>query len=155
MKLIMVGLFSFVSITMWGQASTATLVGTVHDNSGAVVPGAEVSVTNAATGNSRSVKTGNAGEYSVTFLPVGTYNVQVKSTGFRPFEQKSVVLEVGRTARVDVSLTPGGASENITVTSEVPQINTTDASVGRTIENTEVNSLPLVNRSTYDFLTLT
>src|SRR5512143_2506462 len=128
-RLTVVVLFLSWSVAMWGQASTATLVGTVRDNSGAVVTGAQVTATNTATGSSRTVTTGASGAYSLNFMPVGRYTVKVESKGFRPFEQQSVVLEVGRTARVDVSMTPGGATETVTVTSEVPQINTTDASV--------------------------
>jgi hypothetical protein len=143
------------STTGFGQSTTATIFGSITDNSGAVIPGAQVTATNTATGMARTTTTNSAGDYSMTFVPVGTYRIEASSKGFRTFAQDGVVLEVERNARVDAVLQPGAAEQVITVTSDVPQVNTLDASLGRTVDNKEILNLPLVNRDPYSFLTLT
>ena len=138
-----------------GQTSTATIFGTATDTSGANVAGAQVTATNAATGASRVVTTNESGNYTIPFLPVGTYTLEVKSSGFQAFVRSNLVLGVGANVRVDPVLKVGGVETAVNVSSEVPQINTLDASVGRTVDNIEVQNLPLVNRDPYSFLTLT
>ncbi len=148
-------LMLLVSATAVAQTSTATILGTVTDNSGAVIVGAQITATNTATGFTRSAASDKAGSYELTFLPVGSYKVEVKHQGFQTFVRSGVVLELDRNARIDAMLQVGAVSETVSVTSDAPQVNTVDASIGRTVNNVEVTTLPLVNRDPYSFLTLT
>jgi len=85
----------------------ATIVGTVTDPSGATVPGVQITVTNSATGQILRNVSNGAGQYVVTALGVGTYNVTAEISGFKKFEQKNVVLNVGDRLRVDIVLQVG------------------------------------------------
>ncbi len=137
------------------QVETATMFGSVSDKSGAVIPGAQVTAKNVETGFSRSATTNDRGEYSIKFLPVGTYRVEARAKGFHTFAQNGAVLDVQRNARVDAVLEVGSVTETVTVTSDVLQVNTFDPSLGRTVENSEIINSPLVNRNVYSLLTLT
>src|SRR6516164_3253886 len=86
------------------QITTTTLVGTVTDKTGAVVIDAKVTATNTGTNLQRSVKTNEQGAYRIEFLPVGEYTLEVEATSFEKFFRKGVILEIGLTGRVDVSL---------------------------------------------------
>jgi hypothetical protein len=137
------------------QVSTATILGTVSDSTGAVIPNAQVTAVNLETNFSRSVATDAAGNYAIQFLPIGPYRLEVTATGFNKFVQSGIALEVKRNARVDPSLTPGAASETISVTSDAPLVETNNATLGQTTTNAEIVNLPLVNRDLYTLLELT
>jgi hypothetical protein len=143
------------SLPVPAQVTTATIGGVISDATGAVLAGAEVIATNVDTNFSRTAATERNGRYSIKFLPVGTYSVEVNLSGFKKFVQGGVVLELNRTARVDAILQLGNVSETISVTADAPLVNTADASIGRTVENTEILKLPLVNRDIYSLLNLT
>lgn len=150
-----IGVLVSMSAEIWGQTSTAAISGTVTDSTGAVIAGAQVAVINLSTGVSRTAITNSAGYYSVPFLPLGTYKLEARHSGFETVVHPSVVLDVGANVRVDPVLRVGKIESMVTVTSEAAQINTFDASIGHTVENAEVQNLPLVNRNPYSFLTLT
>lgn len=138
------------------QVTTATIVGTVTDPSGAVVPGAEVTARNVDTGLTRTVTSSDVGTYRLEFLPVGNYVLEVTNTGFKKSYLSGIVLKVNDTSRVDVSLAVGQVSETVTIAESVsPAINTSTAEIGRTIESAEITSLPLVERNVYTLLDLT
>jgi len=137
------------------QVTTATIVGTISDPSGAVAPGAQVTARNVDTGLTRTVTSGDDGSYRLEFLPVGHYALEVTTGGFKKAYLSDIVLKVNDTARVDVSLTVGQVSESVTVTETAPQINTSTPEIGRTIESAEITSLPLVERNVYTLLDLT
>jgi hypothetical protein len=137
------------------QQITGTLVGTIQDPSGAVVNGATVTATNVDTGLAHTVLTGALGEYRIEYLAVGNYSIEVSAAGFKKFVQQHVVITVDQTQRIDAALALGVASETITVSSEPPQINTTTAEIGRTIQAEEIQGLPLTNRNVYTQLSLT
>ena len=137
------------------QQTTGTLVGTVNDAQGALVTTATVKATNVDTGFSRSAPANGYGEYRIEYLPVGTYTVEVTAPGFERFVQKNVALDVGQTLTVNASLAVGAASQTITITEAPPVVNTSDATLGRTIEPAEIIGLPLVNRNAYAELSLT
>ncbi|MCL4852698.1 MAG: carboxypeptidase regulatory-like domain-containing protein, partial [Bryobacteraceae bacterium] len=109
------------------QVSTATILGTVTDRSGAVVPNARVTVTNLETNFSRSMDTDQLGQYSIPFLPTGSYSVEVVTSTFKKFVQTGIVLDVGRSARVDPVLEIGALTEVVSVTADAPLVNTTSA----------------------------
>src|SRR5215471_8557014 len=134
---------------LYAQVTTATIVGTVTDPSGAAVPHAQVTATNTGTTQARSAETNDQGEYRIEFLPVGEYSIEVNAPGFRKVVHKNVVLQVDQSARVDVPLTVGQTSESVEVTAAPPLVNTSDVELGRTVENVEIVDLPIVNRNVY------
>ncbi len=136
------------------QLTTATLIGTVTDSTGAVVPGARVTVVNADTHYTNTVTTNSSGDYRIDLLPVGTYSMTVEAPGFKKFLQTNIPLTVNQQAHVDASLTTGTATETITVTEQPTPINLENGTVGRTIDATEVNNLPIVDRNIYSLLPL-
>ena len=137
------------------QQTTGSIVGTVKDESGAVVSTATVQASSAATGFSRTVKTNDVGEYRIDNLPVGQYTVKVEANSFKHFVQQNLDLTVEQTLTLDVALSAGAATETVTVTSAPPAINTSTAELGRVVESEEILGLPLVNRNAYAELSLT
>ena len=118
--------------------TTTTLLGTVTDKSGAVVPNADVTATNTGTNLARTAKTNSQGEYRIDFLPIGDYNVEVSANGFKKSLQKGITLQVNVTARADAALDVGALTEEINVTGEAPTVNTSNAEVGRSVGNAEI-----------------
>jgi hypothetical protein len=144
-----------LAATSVAQVTTTTIYGTVTDATGASLAGAQVTVTSTETNLSRTAPTNTQGEYRIEFLPVGTYEVEVKAEGFRKYVQKGIVMQVNQSARVDAKLEIGGATETVTVTEVVPLVDTSTAALGRTVDNAEITSLPIVNRNVYTLLDLT
>src|SRR4051794_12465215 len=103
------------TVPAFAQQSAARLLGTVVDQSGAVVPGATVSATNRSTGQRRTATTEESGAYTIPLLPIGEYSVSVEASGFKVSTVTSVVLQVDQDARVDVTLTLGSTSETVSV----------------------------------------
>jgi Carboxypeptidase regulatory-like domain/TonB dependent receptor len=145
----------FVSAALLAQVTSSSIFGTVTDTTGAVVPGVEIKVTQQETNFTRTVLADESGKYLFNALPLGTYRVEVSAQGFKKFSQIGIVLEVNRNARVDPVIEVGGVTETVSITADAPLINTTDASVGHTVDNKEILTLPLVNRDLYTLLTLT
>jgi hypothetical protein len=137
------------------QGSTGTILGVVTDASGAAVPGALVTATNLDTQFTRGVPTDASGQYSLPLMPLGKYKVDVALDGFKNFSQTGIVLEVGRSARVDAKIEPGNISEVVSVVASTPLIETATASLSRAVSQNEVLNLPLVNRDLYQLLSTT
>ena len=136
----------------FGQEVTAGIVGTVTDSSGAPVNGAVVTARDTERGTVWNTTTSNAGEYNIPRLPVGTYEVKVVAPGFETVIHPPFVLVLNQTARVDVAVRVGKATETVEVTGEAPILQTQSTEVSTLIDsNTEV-SLPLASR---DYLQLT
>ena len=129
------------------QVVTATLTGSITDSSGASVPNATVKVTENATGVVRSTKTSVDGVYNVPYLNPGIYLVEVDAAGFKKYSQDNVRLGVSTTARLDATLTPGSASETVTVTAEAPALQTDRAEVAKNFATQSVAELPVANRN--------
>lgn len=139
----------------WSQAVTGTLLGTVTDASGALVPNAKVTAVEVNTGINRVVETGNGGQYSFTSLPPGVYNVTVEQTGFRKVVREKVDVLVNSTIRIDISLEVGNVSEQVVVTAEAPLLQTDRTDTGRKIETKTIVDLPLpMNRNFQGLLNL-
>src|SRR6201996_7024846 len=137
------------------QQITGSIVGTVKDEQGSVVPGASVKATNADTGFSRVATTSSDGAYRIEYLPIGKYNVQVDMAGFKKFVQQNVILAVDQAQALNVVLAVGASSETVTVSATPPLVETTTATLGRTVQPAEIIGLPLVNRNAYAELSLT
>ncbi|HEY2847217.1 MAG TPA: carboxypeptidase-like regulatory domain-containing protein, partial [Pyrinomonadaceae bacterium] len=137
------------------QITTATIVGTISDPGGAQVPNASVTARNVDTGLTRTAVTGDDGTYRLEFLPIGNYIVEVTpASGFKKAARNGVVLQVNDTARVDIALEVGSVSENVTITTDPPDVNTSTPEIGRTIGSREIANLPLVERNAYTLLDL-
>jgi hypothetical protein len=127
-----------------GQATTrGTIAGTVTDQSGGSVAGADVTATEASTGSVYKVKTGGAGDYRFTDLLVGTYSVQVSAKGFKEALSKNLVVQLGATFTLDVTLQPGSVSDVVTVSIETTNLETQTSDVGTVITTQQVLDLPL------------
>jgi hypothetical protein len=138
------------------QITSATIVGNVNDPGGAAVGGAQVTARNVDTGLTRTVTSGEEGAYRLEFLPVGNYVVEATAAGFKKSYFNNVVLRVNDTIRVDVALTVGALTETVTVSETAPpEVNTSTPEIARTIQSSEINSLPLVERNVYTLLDLT
>ncbi len=149
---IFMGLAVLLAVPMasFAQITTATIVGTISDQSGAAVPAAQVTARNVDTGLTRTVVSGEDGSYRIEFLPVGNYEVEVSAaSGFKKAKRTDITLRVNDVARVDVPLEVGALSEQVTVTSDPPEVNTSTAELGRTIQSAEIVNLPLVDRNVY------
>ncbi|MBI3684493.1 MAG: carboxypeptidase regulatory-like domain-containing protein [Acidobacteria bacterium] len=125
------------------QSSLGSLVGSVRDSSGAVVPNVTVTVTNVATNQSRTFASGAEGGYEVTHLIPGVYRVTAESAGFKRFAVERVPLDAGAIVRVDVRLEVGQVSESIVVAEQIPAIETETSSISklRTVE--EYRKIPI------------
>ena len=143
-----------VVLPLHSQQVTGSILGNVLDPQGAAVADTKVDARNLDTGLARTVQTNGHGEYRFDFVPPGTYEIDVVRPGFRPFRQTGVV-QVGQFARIDARLQLGDATATVTVEAAVAPVNTTDASVGQTVNGEQITTLPMVNRNAYSLLTLT
>src|SRR5882762_9325333 len=130
----MIGVF-LLSLPLFSQANFGRILGTVADQSGGVVAGATVTVLDTQRGVSKNLVTNDAGEYNAPNLLPGTYKVRAESRGFKVFERQNIVLEVSAELRIDLSMQPGEVSQTITVTEQVPLVETTNAELGGTLQS--------------------
>ena len=149
-----------ISLTMlfcaaaWAQDS-GSITGTVTDSSGAAVSGADVSVSNAGQGISRAAKTNAGGEFLFAALPIGSYDLSVKASGFKTYQAKGVVLRVADKARVDVALQVGTVSEQVMVEgAQVAQVETQSSDLAGTVTGTQIANLALNGRNFTQLVTL-
>ena len=138
------------------QTFKATVIGTITDPNGATVPGATVTITEQGTGRKQTVVTSEEGNFTITQLPPGKYDLRVESKGFKSVIQTDVVLETNETKRVDVALQLGDVTETVTVDNVTPSaINTETSSKGEVIIQKQVQDLPLNGRNFTDLALLT
>jgi len=155
MRTITSAIFFFVlTASLTAQTFRGGIQGTVTDSSGAVVSGADISVTNPATGLSRTTKTDATGNYFVSELPIGSYDVTVKAKGFRVATVKAVKVEVLASQQINVTLSPGEVSEVVEVTEQTPLISTTQDTLGATLDAQQFNQLPVSGRDYTKLLVL-
>ncbi len=145
---------SLMSMPASAQSTAGRVLGTVTDASGAAVAGATVVVTDTQRGTSRILTTDSSGEYVAPDLIPGTYKIRVEAKGFKTVERPSVAVEVATDVRADMTLQPGNVSEVITVSADVPLINSISATLGGTLSNKEINDLPLNGRNYENLLQL-
>jgi hypothetical protein len=125
-----------------GQIIVSSIVGDVADPSGALVPGAQVTVTNTQTGIATSATTGPQGTYSVPGLLAGTYTVTITRSGFAPYKATNIVLPSAETVRLDAQLAMGGEQQAITVASSAPMVHTDEMSVSGSVTQQQLADLP-------------
>jgi Carboxypeptidase regulatory-like domain len=150
--------FTWVSLVAFGMClspigaraqgtSTASVTGTVLDSSGAVVPAAEVVITQIDTGFSQSTKSGADGSFSFPVLPVGNYRLDVTKDGFNSYQQTGIVLTVSQAAQFSISLQVGAVQQRIVVSAAPSPINTTTGELSGLVDQQQLVDLPLNGRN--------
>jgi len=134
------------AVVAFGQ-TTSQLTGLITDRTSAAVQGAEITVTNQATGSERRVQSNEAGIYTVPFLSPGSYTVTVSKQGFRQVKREGARLEVNQTARLDFSLELGAVTETVNVTASTPLIDSDTSAIGQVVETKAIEDLPLNGRN--------
>jgi outer membrane receptor protein involved in Fe transport len=157
MKSLLLGLAFLLSLVggASAQLSTATMFGNVVDSTGAVIPNATVTLTQKTTNFVRTTTSNARGEYRAEFLPVGPYTVKVSAAGFRDLVQSGIVLTATQEANINLPLQIGSDNSVVEVTAEVPLVNLGSSVLGKTVDNREVDNLPIVGRNVYQLLSLT
>ncbi len=137
------------------SASVAQLNGTVQDESGAVVPNASITLRETETNRTYTATSNDAGFYVLPNLPPGRYELTVEYTGFAKYTQTGIVMSVGQTATIEVTLKVAAAGEKVLVTTEAPPVEPTRTEISQVIENKQIESLPISGRLFTDFALLT
>jgi hypothetical protein len=151
---LLVCLFVILSAGMlYGQGgANGTILGTVTDNSGAVVSNANVDVTSVATGVATHTQTGSNGDFTAPYLAPGTYNVIVQAPGFQKAVADNITLTVAQQARVNIVLKPGAVSETVQVEASAVSLDTDSAAVAQLVSQKQVEQLPLNGRNFLNLL---
>ncbi len=142
------------SAPMWAQSGNATVTGQVADGSGAVIPGAIVTIQNNSTNVVQTARTNSEGRYAVSGLIPGTYTIVAEVSGFKKLERTGVGLQVEDRVVIDFSMQVGNAAESITVNSEIPLLRTEDAQAGLVIDSRRILQLPQYDRNPLAFAQL-
>jgi carboxypeptidase family protein len=142
------------SVSLSSQGNNGRILGAVIDQTGGVVSGATITIIDKDRGVARTLTTDDAGEYNAPNLIPGTYIVRVEANGFKRLERQNVVLEVGKEIRVDLTVQPGEQTQSVTVTEAIPLVETTNATLGGTLNNSDINDLPLNGRNYQSLLAL-
>jgi len=143
---LLMGSVLFVSLLGLGQ-DTATIVGTVTDTSGAVIPGAKVTVANPDKGFRRDLVANSAGEYIAAKIPIGAYVVTGEAHGFQRLVRTGITLQVGQIQRVDLQMNVGQVSQEVTVTGNVPHVETETGTVSDVVTGKQIADLELNGRN--------
>jgi len=139
--------FLFQSRSSLAQVDSGTITGTVTDSSGAVVPDADVTLTNTDQGLTLQTKTSSSGGYTFSPVRIGNYSIDVNAKGFAKTSQKAIRVNVAQVLQVNIALKPGSATETVEVNTAPPLLQTEEASVGQVIGAEQVNNLPLNGRN--------
>lgn len=137
------------------QSTTGSITGVVTDSSGALLPGAEVTVVNTDTNLRSNVTTDAGGNYTAPLLPRGNYTLEVSAKGFKRFVREGIVLQVQQTARVDIQLAVGELAESVMVTADAGRLETESATLAKVVDNRTIVNLPLNTRNVYSLVFLT
>jgi hypothetical protein len=142
------------SSALFGQGNFGRIFGTVTDPTGAVLPGAQISIIDKDRGLARSLVSDEVGLYNAPTLIPGTYTVRVELPGFKVLDRQNVVVEVGQEIRVDVTVQPGAVGDTVTVNEAIPLVDTTSGTLGGVLENAAINDMPLNGRNYQNLLNL-
>ncbi len=135
------------------QVTTADILGTVTDTTGAVVTTATVTATNTGTGETRTANVNPSGEFQFSLLQVGSYQVTIKATGFKSYSSE-VTLAAGDRARVNAALSPGEATQTVQVQATTPALQSDSSTIGTLITSQATQDLPLNGRNVTNLITL-
>ena len=148
----LLGVFALPTVA---QTNKADIVGTVTDSNGAAVQGATITIAKVDTNATRSVTSGDSGEYKAPSLDIGTYKITVTKQGYQTVTQENVVLQTNDRLRIDLTLPPGTVSGEVTITAAPPLVETESSDRGSVISGREVTELPLSGRNFTELATLT
>jgi len=152
--LLSIAFLAYCALPAHGQTVTATLLGTVQDETGAVIADASVQIQNAATQETRSVQSGADGAYTLNAIRPGRYKLTVEKTGFKRSLIDEFDLQVDQVARVDVKLAVGSVTESLAVSAALPLVSSETSSVGQVVAQAQIQDLPLNGRSFYSLVLL-
>src|ERR1700680_4276426 len=141
-------------LPLFSQGSSGRILGAVIDQSGGVISGATVTIIDTQRGLARTLTTDQAGEYNAPTLIPGTYTVRAEAKGFQNLNRENIVLEVGKEVRVDLTPRPGEQTQSVTITEAVPLVDTASATLGGTLDNADINDMPLNGRNYQNLLAL-
>jgi Carboxypeptidase regulatory-like domain/TonB dependent receptor/TonB-dependent Receptor Plug Domain len=152
----LVGLFTVLLLAtpLYAQQGTTELRGRVLDAQGGILPGVTVTVRNQATGMYRETVSGGDGSYIASGLTPGTYEINAELQGFKKFNRRELILEVGKTTTVDVKMEVGGIEQTVTVTADSPLVDVTSKEIGGNITSETLVQLPSVNGNFIGFVGL-
>ena len=142
------------SLALVAQGTFGRILGTVTDQTGGVLAGATISIIDTQRGLARTLTTDAAGEYNAPNLTPGTYTVRVEAKGFKVLNRENVVLEVAKEVRVDLTPQPGEQAQTVTITEALPLVDATSSTLGGTLNNADINDLPLNGRNYQNLLNL-
>src|SRR5262249_13636775 len=151
---VLLALFVLSTVSALAQTATATLSGVVHDPSGALMPGAQLTLRNTANGATRTALTDEQGRYSFLALDPGSYDLRGEQRAFKAVVLSGVVLTVGGSVVADMTLPVGDVSEQVLVGSEAPLIESENPAISRVVGGREIESLPIGGRNFVDFVKL-
>jgi hypothetical protein len=137
----------FLGVSCFAQVERASITGILADSNGGVIAGATVRITNEATDVTTTVKTDNAGSYTVRNLDPGSYTIEAESVGFSKHVDRGFVVQVSQEAKLDIKMAVGAVTETVEVTGAVPVLQTESAAVGQVITQQAINQLPLNGRN--------
>ncbi len=149
----MVGVL-LISASLYAQSNQGRILGTVRDQSGGSIAGATVTVTDTLKGVNRTLTTDEAGEYAAPNLDPSTYRIRVEFKGFKTYTREGMNIGVGQEAKIDITMQPGEQAQTVTVTEEIPLVETTSATLTGNIETQKISDLPLNGRNFVNLLTL-
>jgi len=147
LALVVPAVFFLTSATLHAQADTGSSQGTIRDQSGAVIPGAKVDLTNEGTNLTITLTAGGDGSYIFSPVKIGVYEVSAEAPGFAKAVQTHITLDIQQQRVVDLVLKPGAVTQTIEVTGAPPALQTQNASVGQVVDSRDVNNLPLNGRN--------
>lgn len=140
---------------LYGQGQYGSFNGTVKDSTAAMIPGAKVTIANTATGQTTTTTTAADGTYTIPQVLPGSYNVTVEQASFKRASVPDVKVDINQNVAIDVALELGATTETITINSRSQMLETVSGAVGHTVDNKEINELPLNGRNVFDLVALT
>jgi len=149
-SLLIIGLCIFYSPSAWAQVTSGSLTGVILDPTGAVIPGAQVVLTDTNKGYNYPTASDAVGRYLITNLPPSSYSISVTAKGFRTYRQVGIAVDVGARVAIDIHMELGATAQAVEVTAAAPLLSTQDAVTGQEVDRTMINNLPLVDRNVLD-----
>src|SRR5262245_32032129 len=144
-----------LNLNVHAQSFTGSIVGVIKNPEGAVIRGAEMTITNEQTNHVVTATANGEGYYASPPLPVGSYRVEARMTGFRRAFRGGVVLQIQQTVVVDFTLALGEISEQVEVNAQAPTLEATSSTLGKVVDNRRILELPLNTRNVYSLIFLT
>ena len=147
-------LILFVCVSLQAQSTYGTVDGAVTDSSGAALPGAQVTLTNTGTQETRTQQTGSEGLYQFVNVIPGQYRLEIEKSGFKHYTHANVVVQVQQDTHIDATMPLGQVTETVEVSSEVPLLQSETSSLGQVVEQRKANELPLNGRNIFNLITI-